>query len=44
MRQLIGPDAYLLELLKRLFPVWIHKPFEIAFTRVNRQQRSRAAP
>jgi NAD(P)-dependent dehydrogenase (short-subunit alcohol dehydrogenase family) len=44
MRQLIGPDSYLLELLKRLFPVWIHKPFEIAFTRVNRQQRSRPAP
>lgn len=34
MRQLIGPDSYLLEFLKRLFPVWIHKPFEIAFTKV----------
>jgi len=34
MRQLIGPDSYLLEFLKRLFPVWIHKPFEIAFKKV----------
>lgn len=38
MRQLIGPDSYLLEFLKRLFPVWIHKPFEIAFTRVARKK------
>lgn len=34
MRVLVGPDAYLLEFLKRLFPVWIHKPFEIAFSKV----------
>lgn len=38
MRQLIGADAYLLEFLKRLFPVWLHKPFEIAFTRIARKK------
>jgi NAD(P)-dependent dehydrogenase (short-subunit alcohol dehydrogenase family) len=40
MRQLIGPDSYLLEFLKRLFPVWIHKPFEIAFTKVAQKKKA----
>ena len=34
MRVLIGPDAYLLEWLKRLFPVWLHKPFQRACAKV----------
>lgn len=33
MRVLVGPDAYLLDGLKRLFPVWIHKPFEAMFAK-----------
>jgi len=40
MRVLVGPDAYLFEILKRLFPVWIHKPFEIAFKRVAMKKKS----
>lgn len=44
MRVLIGPDAYFLEILKRLFPVWVHKPFERAFTRVNRLRQSNPVP
>jgi NAD(P)-dependent dehydrogenase (short-subunit alcohol dehydrogenase family) len=42
MRVLIGPDAYLFEILKRIFPVWIHIPFRIAFDKVM-QQKSHAS-
>jgi NAD(P)-dependent dehydrogenase (short-subunit alcohol dehydrogenase family) len=38
MRQLVGADSYLLEFLKRLFPVWLHKPFEIGFNRIMREK------
>ena len=38
MRVLIGPDAYLFEILKRIFPVWIHIPFRIAFDKVMQQK------
>lgn len=38
MRVLIGPDAYLFEILKRIFPVWIHIPFRIALDKVMQQK------
>ncbi len=40
MRVLIGPDAWLFEILKRLFPVWIHTPFRIAFAKVMKEKQS----
>ncbi len=39
MRVLIGPDAYLFEFFKRLFPVWIHTPFRLAFSRVMQEKQ-----
>lgn len=33
MRVVIGPDAWLFEIGKRLFPQWIHIPFRIALTK-----------
>jgi short-subunit dehydrogenase len=33
MRVVIGPDAWLFEIGKRLFPQWIHVPFRVAFAK-----------
>lgn len=42
MRVLIGPDAWLFEIGKRLFPVWMHTPFRVAFAKAAEKQRQRA--
>jgi NAD(P)-dependent dehydrogenase (short-subunit alcohol dehydrogenase family) len=39
MRVLVGPDAYMFEFFKRLFPVWIHAPFRIAFAKAMQQKQ-----
>lgn len=40
MRVLIGPDAWLFEIGKRLMPEWIHLPFRSVFAKSARQKRA----
>ena len=43
MRVVIGPDAWLFEIGKRLFPQWIHIPFRIALTKAAAKKSDRLA-
>ncbi|MEZ5539284.1 MAG: SDR family NAD(P)-dependent oxidoreductase [Pseudomonadales bacterium] len=39
MRVLIGPDAYIFEIFKRLMPEWIHIPFRIGFAKAAKRDQ-----
>ncbi len=39
MRVLIGPDAYIFEICKRLMPEWIHIPFRMGFAKAAKREQ-----